>query len=131
VLGKHAGIDLTRYLTINPDDVKEEMGRRGLIPDVPGLSPMEASDLVHDVKNDEHLSVINAEREHPVAVAEYSLAESRVSVRRHQVCVPRFPDQIHNAFHHRVECIPWKAVELGERGTLEFSSVGHPPARRR
>jgi predicted kinase len=48
VLGKHAGIDLTRYLTINPDDVKEEMGRRGLIPDVPGLSPMEASDLVHE-----------------------------------------------------------------------------------
>jgi predicted kinase len=47
VLGKHAGIDLTRYLTINPDDVKEEMGRRGLIPDVAGLSPMEASDLVH------------------------------------------------------------------------------------
>jgi predicted kinase len=48
VLGKHAGIDLTRYLTINPDDVKEEMGRRGLIPDVAGLSPMEASDLVHE-----------------------------------------------------------------------------------
>jgi predicted kinase len=48
VLGKHAGIDFTRSLTINPDDVKEEMGRRGLIPDVPGLSPMEASDLVHE-----------------------------------------------------------------------------------
>jgi predicted kinase len=48
VLSKHAGIDLSRYLTINPDDVKEEMGRRGLIPDVPGLSPMEASDLVHE-----------------------------------------------------------------------------------
>jgi predicted kinase len=48
VLGQHAGIDLTRYLTINPDDVKEEMARRGLIPDVPGLSPMEASDLVHE-----------------------------------------------------------------------------------
>ena len=48
VLGKHAGIDLSRFLTINPDDVKEEMGRRGLIPDVAGLSPMEASDLVHE-----------------------------------------------------------------------------------
>jgi predicted kinase len=48
VLGKHAGIDLTRYLTINPDDVKEEMGKRGLIPEVAGLSPMEASDLVHE-----------------------------------------------------------------------------------
>jgi len=48
VLSDHAGIDLSRYLKINPDDVKEEMGRRGLIPDVDGLSPMEASDLVHE-----------------------------------------------------------------------------------
>jgi predicted kinase len=48
VLSKHAGIDLGQYLTINPDDVKEEMGKRGLIPEVEGLSPMEASDLVHE-----------------------------------------------------------------------------------
>jgi predicted kinase len=48
VLGQHAGIDLSRYMMINPDDVKEEMGRRGLIPNVDGLSPMEASDLVHE-----------------------------------------------------------------------------------
>jgi predicted kinase len=48
VLSSHAGIDRSRYMTINPDDVKEEMGRRGLIPDVDGLSPMEASDLVHE-----------------------------------------------------------------------------------
>ena len=33
---------------INPDDVKEEMARRGLVPEVDGLSPMEASDLVHE-----------------------------------------------------------------------------------
>jgi predicted kinase len=48
VLGKYAGIDLSQYLIINPDDVKEEMGKRGLIPMVEGLSPMEASDLVHE-----------------------------------------------------------------------------------
>jgi predicted ABC-type ATPase len=48
VLGSHAGIDRSRYLTINPDDIKEEMGRRGLIPHVEGLSPMEASELVHE-----------------------------------------------------------------------------------
>jgi predicted ABC-type ATPase len=48
VLGSHAGIDLSRYLTINPDDIKEEMARRGLIPHVEGLSPMEASELVHE-----------------------------------------------------------------------------------
>jgi predicted ABC-type ATPase len=48
VLGSHAGIDLSRYLTINPDDIKEEMARRGLVPHVDGLSPMEASELVHE-----------------------------------------------------------------------------------
>jgi predicted ABC-type ATPase len=47
VLANHAGVDRSQYLTINPDDIKEEMARRGLIPDIEGLSPMEASDLVH------------------------------------------------------------------------------------
>ncbi len=48
VLKEHAGIDLSQYLMINPDEIKEEMGHRGLIPAVDGLSPMEASDLAHE-----------------------------------------------------------------------------------
>jgi predicted kinase len=48
VLEGHAGVDRSQYLTINPDDIKEEMAKRGLIPEVPGLTPMEASDLVHE-----------------------------------------------------------------------------------
>jgi predicted ABC-type ATPase len=48
VLTEHAGIDLPRYLMINPDSIKEEMGRRGLIPQVRGLTPMEASELAHE-----------------------------------------------------------------------------------
>jgi predicted ABC-type ATPase len=48
VLEEYAGIDRSKYLTINPDDIKEEMASRGLIPHVHGLSPMEASDLVHE-----------------------------------------------------------------------------------
>jgi predicted ABC-type ATPase len=47
VLTEHAGVDLSQYLIINPDDIKEEMARRAMIPDVQGLSPMDASDLVH------------------------------------------------------------------------------------
>ena len=47
VLDKNAGIDRSQYLTINPDDIKEAMARQGLIPELDGLSPMEASDLVH------------------------------------------------------------------------------------
>jgi predicted kinase len=48
VLERYAGIDRSRYLTINPDDIKEELARRDLIPDVAGCSPMEASDLAHE-----------------------------------------------------------------------------------
>ncbi len=48
VLDHYAGIDRSQYLTINPDDIKEKMADRGLIPQVDGLSPMEASDLVHE-----------------------------------------------------------------------------------
>jgi len=51
VLKDYAGIDQSQYLTINPDDVKEELVRRGLVPEVPGagdLSPLEMSPLVHE-----------------------------------------------------------------------------------
>jgi len=34
VLEKHAGIDRSQYLTINPDGIKEEMAKRGLIPEL-------------------------------------------------------------------------------------------------
>jgi predicted kinase len=48
VLRDYAGIDRSQYLTVNPDDIKEELAKRGLIPSIDGLSPMEASDLVHE-----------------------------------------------------------------------------------
>jgi signal recognition particle GTPase len=48
VLGQYANVDQSRYLTINPDDIKEQMAKRGLIPELSRLSPMEASDLVHE-----------------------------------------------------------------------------------
>jgi hypothetical protein len=48
VLKGHAGIEGSHYLTINPDDIKEEFAKRGMVPEVKGLSPMEASALVHE-----------------------------------------------------------------------------------
>lgn len=48
VLKGYAGIDATQYFTINPDDVKEAMAARDMIPSVEGLSPMEASPLAHE-----------------------------------------------------------------------------------
>lgn len=48
MLKNYAGIDVTKYATINPDDIKEEMADMGMIPKVKGLTPMEASPLAHE-----------------------------------------------------------------------------------
>lgn len=48
VLSRFAGVDRARYMTVNPDEIKEEMAERGMIPEVDGLSPLECSQLVHE-----------------------------------------------------------------------------------
>jgi predicted ABC-type ATPase len=48
ILDQSTRIDTTRYLVINPDDIKQELAQRGLVPEVEGLTPMEASDLAHE-----------------------------------------------------------------------------------
>ena len=45
------GIDQSQFLTINPDDIKEILAERGMIPEIPGevkLSPMEKVALIHE-----------------------------------------------------------------------------------
>jgi predicted ABC-type ATPase len=48
-LRESTNVDVSHYLVISPDDMKEELARRGMIPEIPGydLSPMERSSLVH------------------------------------------------------------------------------------
>jgi predicted ABC-type ATPase len=48
VLEKFAQIDRAEYLTINPDEFKKDLAERGSLPEIPGLSPMEASSLAHE-----------------------------------------------------------------------------------
>lgn len=48
VLQDHARINQKEYATLNPDDVKEKMAEMEMIPQVHGLTPMEASPLVHE-----------------------------------------------------------------------------------
>jgi adenylate kinase len=62
VLTQHTGIDLTSFLTINPDQIKAEMARRGLMPEISGLTPMEASRLAHEEAS--HLAKRLAHRAH-------------------------------------------------------------------
>jgi ABC-type nitrate/sulfonate/bicarbonate transport system ATPase subunit len=48
VLESFAGIDRSQHLTVNPDEIKEKMAERRMIPGADGLSPMERSGLVHE-----------------------------------------------------------------------------------
>lgn len=48
LLKNHEGIDPKDYAVVNTDHFKEELARRGMVPEVPGLSPLEASALVHN-----------------------------------------------------------------------------------
>ena len=49
---KTAGIDKTKYITVNPDDIKEILAKRGEVPVLEGVSPMEASTLIHEESSD-------------------------------------------------------------------------------
>jgi predicted ABC-type ATPase len=56
VLQTNSGIDLSQYITINQDDIKEIMAAKGMIPEVDGLTPMEASPLAHVEAN--HITLL-------------------------------------------------------------------------
>lgn len=60
VLRGPAHVDQSQYLTINPDDVKELMAERGMVPKIEGLSPMEASPLIHEESS--HIANLVAQR---------------------------------------------------------------------
>ena len=48
VLKGYVNVNIDEYIMVNPDDIKEIMARKGMIPKVKGLTPMEASPLVHE-----------------------------------------------------------------------------------
>jgi hypothetical protein len=48
VLDNPAVINRAEYCTIDPDEIKKEMAALEMIPAIDGLSPMEASPLVHE-----------------------------------------------------------------------------------
>lgn len=45
---RNEGIDRSQYATVDPDEIKQKMAEREMIPKVPGMTPMEASPLVHE-----------------------------------------------------------------------------------
>lgn len=60
VLGKHVGVAKGSYLTVNPDDIKEEMIKRGMVTPLPGMTPMESAFLIHEESS--HIAGLLADR---------------------------------------------------------------------
>lgn len=52
VLKKHADVDHSQFLTIDPDEMKQELIRRGMVPEIPGLLPMEHANFIHEESSD-------------------------------------------------------------------------------
>jgi predicted kinase len=52
VLKKHAGVNQDDYLTIDPDEMKQELLKRGMVPEIPGLLPMEHAFFMHEESSD-------------------------------------------------------------------------------
>lgn len=81
-LGK-IDLNLDDYLMASPDDVKEELAKRGMVPDVPGLLPMELAPLVHVESNDiTNMLVRAAEKQGLNIIQDISMSNSQTVDRR-------------------------------------------------
>ena len=98
ILERHAGIERSEYMAINPDEIKEEMARRDMIPPVNGLSPMEASDLVHEESSYVARQLaLRAQADGKNIIWDITMS-SRVSTERRI-------DELHSAGYTRIEAI--------------------------
>lgn len=52
VLENKADVHHDDYLTIDPDEMKQELLKRGMVPEVPGLLPMEHAAFIHEESSD-------------------------------------------------------------------------------
>lgn len=82
------GVHTSDYITVNPDDMKEELARRGMIPDIPGhpdLSPLERSTLIHE--ESVHLADMLAQRAYrrgKNVIWDFTMGDPNASQRRVQ-----------------------------------------------
>lgn len=48
VLAEHAGLKEGEWVVVNPDDFKDKLAEKGMVPEIEGLSPLEGAALIHD-----------------------------------------------------------------------------------
>ena len=52
VLGKFADVDHSQWITVDPDEMKQELLKRGMVPEIPGLLPLEHANYIHEESSD-------------------------------------------------------------------------------
>jgi SPP1 gp7 family putative phage head morphogenesis protein len=121
-----AGIDSSRFFTIDPDAIKEAMARRGMIPTVEGfedLSPMELSALIHEESS--HLAARLAQRsvaERKNVIFDITMSSKNSVVKRLDMLRQAGYDQIDMIFVDiDVETSVARALARWERGLAEYA----------
>lgn len=142
ILQEYAGIDTSQFLRIDPDNIKLELAQRGLIPRVEGLSPMEASDLVHEESS--FVAKALAQRAQAdgknviwdITMSSRSSTEERIDVLRAAgytrieglfVDIPIETSEVRAAARHRSDQENYRAGK-GEGGRLVPPEVTHAKA---
>jgi predicted kinase len=112
-----------RYLHVRTDDIKREMAARGMVPHLAGLSPMEASPLVHDeAEHVAHLLAREAVRRGK-NVAIHTAMSDPDAIRAHVDQLHREGHSVHAAFAH---VDPGKAADAARA----LHASGHEKFRR-
>jgi predicted ABC-type ATPase len=123
ILERYAGIDRSQFLTIDPDQIKKEMADRDLIPQVAELSPMEASDLVHEESS--HIAKRIAHR----AQADGKNVIWDITMSNRQTTEQRI-DGLRSAGYTRIECIFVDiSLNISEERAQARHRIGHDEYR--
>jgi predicted kinase len=118
------------YLHVNTDDIKKELAARGLIPDLPGLSPAEASPLVHD--ESEHIAdlITREALRRGKNVAIHTPMSDPSAIRAHADRLRQAGHTVHGVFVHT---LPGKAAaaarsshKSGHESWRQQKSAGSP-----
>lgn len=115
VLKAYANIDLKQYATLNPDDIKEVMAAKGLVPEVSGLTPMEASPLIHEEASHitKQLAMVAMHRKmniiYDITMADYGSTKKKV-------------DNLRNSGYEQIDAI---FVDISEETSDERADARH------
>jgi predicted kinase len=121
-------VDPSRYAVVSPGQIKQELAKRGMVPEAEGLSPGERSALVHEEAG--HVANLAVSR---LAASGKNLAldipvSSEQSARGHLDRLRRHGYRVHGVFAHVPAAAAAQDADARHRAGLEAYRQGKDPA---